>query len=129
MYSLRSGCSISLLPSLSVSTEDIAKHNGWKSSQTANYYTQTDKGLRLTKPADLFTQSSKAASKHPIPKATLITDSFRSRNTLYSCLPALPCRRRKCAFLKAVNLLGRGLLTVFGLNKGIALLFFFYHVL
>ena len=37
MHSFRSGCSITL------SIEDIATHVGWRSTKSAQYYTQTDK--------------------------------------------------------------------------------------
>lgn len=41
VHSLRAGCSITL-SLLGASTKAIAKHNGWRSVATAEYYTQTD---------------------------------------------------------------------------------------
>ncbi|KAJ7322058.1 hypothetical protein OS493_033224 [Desmophyllum pertusum] len=57
MHSFRSGCSITL-SMLGVPVADIARHVGWKSIQMAQYYSQTDKVLALTKPADALAAST-----------------------------------------------------------------------
>ena len=47
MHSLRRGCSITL-SMMGASLEQISTHMAWKSTQTAKYYTQTDKVLGFT---------------------------------------------------------------------------------
>ena len=58
---------------LGVPLADIARHVGWRSTQMAQYYCQTDKVLGLTKPADTLAAAT-APSK-------------------YDCSPALPSGR------------------------------------
>lgn len=90
VHSFRSGCSITL-SMLGVSLEDIAMHVGWRSTQTAKYYTQTDKILGLTKPADLLAQSTaSSAPSEKGPKASRIADVFRYRNNLNDYRLAFP---------------------------------------
>ena len=57
MHSFRSGCSITL-SMLGASIEDIATHVGWRSTESAQYYTQTDKVLGLANSADLLARST-----------------------------------------------------------------------
>ena len=47
MHSFRSRCSITM-SLIGVSPEDIARHVGWKSLQTAEYYTQTGKVIKMS---------------------------------------------------------------------------------
>ena len=82
MHSFRSGCSITL-SMLGASIEDIATHVGWRSTESARYYTQTDKVLGLTKSADLLARSTTPVySSHKVPEASRISDTFRSYNNL-----------------------------------------------
>ena len=43
--------------------EKISTHIGWKSTQTAKYYTRTDKFLSLTKVADMLAQRTSAVDE------------------------------------------------------------------
>ena len=89
MHSLRRGCSITL-SLMGASLEQISTHIGWKSTQTAKYYTQTDKVLGLTKVADMLSQSTSAFGKDTAPKATIIAETFRSHDNLTGCRLAFP---------------------------------------
>ena len=75
MHSLRRGCSITL-SMMGASLEQISTHIGWKSTQTAKYYTQTDKVLGLTKVADMLAQSTSTVDKDTAPKVTIIAETF-----------------------------------------------------
>ena len=82
MHSFRSGCSITL-SMLDASIEDIATHVGWRSTESAQYYTQTDKVLGLANSADLLARSTNPmASSHKVPEASRVADTFRSHNDL-----------------------------------------------
>lgn len=89
MHSRRSGCSITL-SMMAASMEQISTHIGWKSTQTAKYYTQTDKVLGLTKEVDMLAQSTSAVDKDTAPKATIIAETFRIHDNLTGCRLAFP---------------------------------------
>ena len=78
MHSFRSGCSITLL---GVPLADIARHVGWRSTQMAQYYCQTDKVLGLTKPADTLAAAT-APSKYDCSPALSSGRVFSSLNNL-----------------------------------------------
>lgn len=80
MHSFRSGCSITL-SMLGVPLADIARHVGWKSIQMAQYYSQTDKVLALTKPADALAAST-SPCEEGCSSASLLGRSFSSCNNL-----------------------------------------------
>ena len=80
MHSFRSGCSITL-SMLGVPLADIARHVGWRSTEMAQYYCQTDKVLGLTKPADALAAAT-APSKHDCSPALSSGRVFSSLNNL-----------------------------------------------
>ena len=80
MHSFRSGCSITL-SMLGVPLADIARHVGWRSTQMAQYYCQTDKVLGLTKPADTLAAAT-APSKYDCSPALSSGRVFSSLNNL-----------------------------------------------
>ena len=80
MHSLRRGCSITL-SMLGVPLADIARHVGWKSTQMARYYCQTDKVLGLTKPADTLAAAT-APSKYDCPPVLSSGRVFSSYNNV-----------------------------------------------
>ena len=65
--------------------EQITTHIGWKSTQTAKYYMQTDKVLGVNKVADMLAQSTSAVDKNTAPKATIIAETFRFHDNLAGC--------------------------------------------
>ena len=89
MHSLRRGCSITL-SSLGASADEIAMHIGWRSVQTANYYTQSDRILAFTKPADMLARSTTSVNSDESPRATVVEDTFRFRSNLTDCPLAFP---------------------------------------
>lgn len=81
MHSFRSGCSITL-SMLGASIEDITTHVGWRSTESARYYTQTDKVLGLTNSADQLARSTFPVAPSHIPEGLPVADIFRSHNDL-----------------------------------------------
>ena len=68
---------------LGASIEDIATHVGWRSTETARYYTQTDYVFGLTNSADLLARSiTLVASSVNVPEASRVAHTFRSHNDL-----------------------------------------------
>ena len=61
MHSFGSGCAIAL-SLLGVTPDDIARHVGWKSLSTMEYYSQTGKVMRSLKVA--ATLASRTSSGH-----------------------------------------------------------------
>ncbi|KAJ7377687.1 hypothetical protein OS493_027249 [Desmophyllum pertusum] len=57
VHSFRSGCSITM-SMVGVSLEDVARHVGWKSLNTAEYYTQTGRVLNMSRAASARTLTS-----------------------------------------------------------------------
>lgn len=66
---------------LGASIEDIAKHVGWGSTESARYYTQIDKVLGLTNPANLLARSTFPVARSDIPELR-VADIFRTHNDL-----------------------------------------------
>ena len=88
MHSFRSGCSITV-PFLGASDDRVARHVGWKSVQTARYYSQVPKVMDLSLPASLLAQGS-AKGKDNIPHAESLGAEFRARNDLERLPLAFP---------------------------------------
>ena len=88
MHSFRSGCSITL-SLLGASDDQVARHVGWKSVQTAQYYSQVPKGMELSLPASLLAQSS-VKGKYNISHAESLGAEFRARNNLEELSLAFP---------------------------------------
>ena len=81
--------------------EQISTHIGWKSTQTAKYYTQTGKVLGVTKVADMLAQSTSAVDNDTAPKATIMAETFRFHDNLTGCRLAqsvTPCFLRVRVF-------------------------------
>ncbi|KAJ7391233.1 hypothetical protein OS493_019364 [Desmophyllum pertusum] len=88
MHSFRSGCSITL-SLLGVSDDQVARHVGWKSIQTAQYYSQVSKVMELSLPASLFAQGS-VKGKDNVSHAESVSAEFRTRNDLEGLALAFP---------------------------------------
>lgn len=78
MHSLWCGCSITL-SHLGVAPEDIARHVGWKSLETAEYYFQTEKVMGL------YYYSTFAETG--IPSASLVANVLQDKNELSGLSP------------------------------------------
>ena len=88
MHSFRSGCSITL-SLLGASDDQVARHVGWKSVQTAQYYSQVPKVMELSLPASILAQSS-VKGKDNISHAESLGAEFRARNNLEGLSLAFP---------------------------------------
>ena len=88
MHSFRSGSSITL-SLLGASDDQLARHIGWKSMQTAQYYSQVPKVMDLSLPASLLAQGS-VKGKNDISHAESLGAEFRARNNLEGFSQAFP---------------------------------------
>ncbi|KAJ7383332.1 hypothetical protein OS493_028879 [Desmophyllum pertusum] len=88
MHSFRSGCSITL-SLLGASDDQVARHVGWKSIQTAQYYSQVPKVMELSLPASLLAQGS-VKGKDNVSHAESVGTEFRARNDLEGLARAFP---------------------------------------
>ncbi|EDO30749.1 predicted protein [Nematostella vectensis] len=88
MHGFRSGCSITL-SLLRVSTEDVARHVGWKSTSTADYYSQTGKVMNAERVADALAESSVPNATGETPALSLAAD-FTTNNRLGNLSLAFP---------------------------------------
>ena len=93
MHSFRSGCSITL-SLLGASDDQVARH-GWKSVQTAQYYSQVPKVMELSLPASLLAQGS--VKGRDISPAESWGAEFRARNNLLRTFPRFPLKH--CIYL------------------------------
>ena len=73
-HSFRSGCAITLAL-LGVSQEDVARHVGWKSLATAEYYSQCSKVMDSGHTASTLAASTKSAEGSS-PQAALLPQTF-----------------------------------------------------
>ena len=80
MRSFRRGCSITL-SLLGASDDQVARHVGWESVQTAQYYSQVPKVMELSLPASLLAKGS-VKGKDNISHAESLGAEFRARNNL-----------------------------------------------
>ena len=85
MHSFRSGCAITL-SLLGVSPDDIARHVGWKSLSTMEYYSQTGKVMRSQKvAATLASGTSSCHGNHA--QAIKAAAAFNADNELTGFKP------------------------------------------
>jgi len=89
MHSFRSGCSITL-SLLGVSPADVARHVGWRSLETMEYYSQTGKVMNADRVAATLADSTAACSKESAPKAAIAGRHFNNNNDLGNILQAFP---------------------------------------
>ena len=87
-HSFRSGCSITM-SLIGISPEDIARHVGWNSLQTAEYYTQTRKVMKMPHAASALADSTSVAGTDPS-AAVLVAELFRVKNELRGFTLAFP---------------------------------------
>ena len=88
VHSFRSGCSITM-SLVGVPMEDVARHVGWRSLVTAEYYTQTGKVLNMSHAASTLADSTHAV-EGSLPAAVSAAELFRSKNDLQSFPLAFP---------------------------------------
>ena len=88
MHSFRSGCSITL-SLLGVNTEDVARHVGWKSASTAEYYSQTGKVMNSERVASLLAGST-STPQGGMAMATAHTKAYTANDDLSNLSPAFP---------------------------------------
>lgn len=71
-----------------VSLEDVACHVGWRSLNTAEYYTQTGRVLNMSRAASALADSTHVV--HGSPTAVSAAETFRSKNNLRGFSFAFP---------------------------------------
>ena len=81
MHSFRSGCSITL-SLLGVTSEEVARHVGWRSLDTAEYYTQTKKVMNMSNTASVLASSTAVTPSGAVGPASSVAQVFRAKNAL-----------------------------------------------
>ena len=66
---------------IGVSPEDVARHVGWKSLQTAEYYMQTGKVMKMSHAASALADSTLSVEGDPS-AAISVANLFRIKNEL-----------------------------------------------
>ena len=89
MHSFRSGCSITL-SLFRVPSEDVARHVGWSSISTAEYYSQTGKVMNSDKVESSLALSTATNSEGGSPIAAALARSFSQKNDLGNLSLAFP---------------------------------------
>ena len=86
MHSFRSGCAITL-SLLGVSPDDIARHVGWKSLSTMEYYSQTGNVMRSKKVAATLASSTSSGHGNQAQaiKAAAAFDANNELNGFQTC--------------------------------------------
>ena len=80
MHSLRSGCFITL-SLLGVTSEEVAR--GWRSLDTAEYYTQTKKVMNMSNTASVLPSSAAVTPSGAVAPASSVAQVFRAKNELH----------------------------------------------
>ena len=89
MHSFRSSCSITLsLPG--VTAEDVARHVGWSSTVTADYYSQTGKVMNSDSVATSLAMSTALSPVEGGPLASVVTQVFSEKNDMRNLSLAFP---------------------------------------
>ena len=89
MHSFRSGCSITL-SLVGVPLEDVARHVGWSSVVTADYYLQTGKVMNSDLVATSLAISTAPSPVEGEPLASVVTRSFSDKNDMRNLSLAFP---------------------------------------
>lgn len=74
---------------IGVSPGDIARHVGWKSLQTAQYYTQSGKVIKMSHAAPALADTTSVAGSDPC-AAVSVAELFRVKNELRGFIFAFP---------------------------------------
>ena len=91
MHSFRSGYSITLsLSLLGVTSEEVARHVGWRSLDTAEYYTQTKKVMNMSNTASVLASSTAVTPSGAVAPASSVAQVFRAKNELRDFSLAFP---------------------------------------
>ena len=81
------------VPSLSllaVSSEEVARHVGWRSLDTAEYYTQTKKVMNMSNTASVLASSTAVTPSGAVASASTVAHVFRAKNELRDFSLAFP---------------------------------------
>ena len=89
MHSFRSGCSITL-SLLGVSSEEVARHVGCRSLDTAEYFTQTKKVMNMSNTASVLASSTAVTPSGAVASASSVVHVFRAKNELRDFSLAFP---------------------------------------
>ena len=89
MHSFRSGCSMTL-SLLGVPSEDKARHVGWSSIVTADYYSQTGKVMNSDLVAASLAMSTALSPIEGEPRASMVTRAFSDKNDMRNLSLAFP---------------------------------------
>ena len=86
MHSFRSGCSITL-SLLGVTSVEVARHVGWRSLDTAEYYTQTKKVMNMFNTASVLASSTPLTPSGAVAPASSVAQVFREKTNCAIFLP------------------------------------------
>ena len=89
MHSFKSGCSITL-SLLGVPAEDVARHVGWSSAVTADYYSQTGKVMNSYSVATSLAMSTALSPVEERPLTSVVTQVFSEKNDMRNLSQAFP---------------------------------------
>jgi len=89
MHSFRSGCAITL-SLLGVSSDDVARHIGWRSSEMPEYYSQIGKVMNANRVATTLADSTMATSQGNASEAATTARIFCANNDLGNLSLAFP---------------------------------------
>ena len=89
MHSFRSGCFI-ILSLLGVTSEKVARHVGWRSLDTVEYYTQTKKVMNMSNTTSVLASSTAVTPWGAVAPASSVAQVFRAKNELRDFSPAFP---------------------------------------
>ena len=78
MHSFRRGCSITL-SLLGVTSEEVARHVGWRSFDTAEYYTQTKEVMNMSNTASVLASSTAVTPSGAVAPASSVAQVFHAK--------------------------------------------------
>ena len=75
---------------LGVSSEEVASHVGWRSLDSAEYYTQTKKVMNMSNTASVLASSTAGTPSGAVAPASSVAQVFRAKNELRDFSLAFP---------------------------------------
>ena len=63
-----------------MTSEEVARHVGWRSLDTAEYYTQTKKVMNMSNTASVLASSTAVTPSGAVAPASSVAQVFRAKN-------------------------------------------------
>ena len=73
-----------------MTSEKVARHVGWRSLDTTEYYTQTKKVMNMSNTASVLASSAAVTPSGAVAPASSVAQVFRAKNQLRDFSPAFP---------------------------------------